>query len=192
MWTASEYVFISSLVGFKFWKVGSRKIFAVRQGDLKMKSSRKRGLVVISDSDSDDDLQPLQRKPIREAPPQLVEEVKEMRKDIQCLFQITNKMKISPGLYRHFKETFQCHICRCTPIEPPVIFTRCCHRILGCQTCVDAWYGGEDGISRTCPMCRFERAYSETTTLRGLDDFLRAIQPLLAEEATATASDTEQ
>ena len=58
---------------------------------------------------------------------------------------------------------------------------------------MDAWYGGEDGISRTCPMCRFERAYSETTTLRGLDDFLRAIQPLLAaEEATATASDTEQ
>ena len=133
MWTACEYVFISSLVGFKFWKVGSRKIFAVRQGDLKMKSSRKRGLVVISDSDSDDDLQPLQRKPIREAPPQLVEEVKEMRKDIQCLFQITNKMKISPGLYRQLKETFQCHICRCTPIEPPVIFTRCCHRILGCQ-----------------------------------------------------------
>lgn len=96
------------------------------------------------------------------------------------------------GLYRQLKDTFQCHICRCTPIEPPVIFTRCCHRILGCQTCVDAWYGGEAGISRTCPMCRFERAYSETTTLRGLDDFLRAIQPLLAEEATATASDTEQ
>ena len=22
---------------------------------------------------------------------------------------------------------------------------------------VDAWYGGEDGISRSCPMCQFER-----------------------------------
>ena len=43
-----------------------------------MKSSRKRGPVVISDSDSDDDLEPLQKKPIRQAPPELVEEVKEM------------------------------------------------------------------------------------------------------------------
>ena len=30
-------------------------------------------------------------------------------------------------------------------------------------------------------MCRFERAYSESTTLRGLDDFRKSIQPLLAE-----------
>ena len=53
-------------------------------------------------------------------------------------------------------------------------------------------YGGEDGISRSSPMCQFERAYSESTTLHGLDDFLRSIQPLLAEELTAAASDTEQ
>ena len=33
-----------------------------------MKSSRKRRPVVISDSDSDNDLEPLQRKPIRQAP----------------------------------------------------------------------------------------------------------------------------
>ena len=150
-----------SLTGFKFWKVGSRKIFMVRQRDLKMKSSHKWGPVVINDNDRDDDLQPLQRKPICQAPLKLVKEAKEMREDIQCLFQITNKMKIFPGLYRQLKETFQCHICCCTPIVPPVTFTRCCHRILGCQTCVDAWYGGEDGISR---MCRFEREYSESTT----------------------------
>ena len=54
-----------------------------------MKSSRKRGLVVISDSESDDDL----RSEMIHKPPShlipLVEEVKEVRKDIQCLFQIT-------------------------------------------------------------------------------------------------------
>ena len=94
-----------------------------------------------------------------------------------CLFQIT-MMKISPGLYRQHKETFQCHISRCTPIVPPVIITRCYHRILGCQTCMDAWYGGEDGVSRSCPMWWFVRAYWESTTLRGWDDFLRSIQPL--------------
>ena len=177
----------------KFWKVGSRKIFAVRQGDLKGKNCRKRGPVVISDSESDDDLQPLRKKSTGELPLQLVEEVRGMRKDIQCLFQITGKMKISPGLYRLLRDTFQCHICRSTPMAAPVIFTRCCHRILGCQTCVDAWYSGEDGISRSCPICRFERAYSETTTLRGLDDFLKVITPLLATpDEEPSASDTEQ
>ena len=40
-------------------------------------SSCKRGPVVISDSD--DNLEPLQRKPIRQDPPELVKEVKEMR-----------------------------------------------------------------------------------------------------------------
>ena len=122
--------------------------------------------------DGDDDLR---SQTIRNPPPYLtplVEEVKETWKDIQCLFQITEKTKVSPGLYRQLRETFQCHICRSTPIAPPVTFARYCRRILGCQTCVDAWYGGEEGMSRTFPMCCFERAYSETTTLRGLDDFL--------------------
>ena len=45
-------------------------------------------------------------------------------------------------------------------------------------------------------MCRFERAYSETTTLRGLDDFLKEVTPLLAtDEEQATSDhdvDTEQ
>ena len=40
-----------------------------------MKSSCKQGPVIISDSDSDDNLQPLQRKAICEALPEFVEEV---------------------------------------------------------------------------------------------------------------------
>jgi len=58
---------------------------------------------------------------------------------------------------------------------------------------VDAWYGGEEGISRSCPLCHFQRAYSETTTLRGLDDFLGAIKPLFAApDEEPTTSDLEQ
>ena len=76
----STCVNVITLTGFKFWKVGSRKTFAVRQGNLKMKSSHKRGPVVISDSDSDGDLM---SQTICKPPPYLtplVEEVKEMRK----------------------------------------------------------------------------------------------------------------
>ena len=29
-------------------------------------------------------------------------------------------------------------------MTPPVIFARCCKIILGCQSCVDSWYRGED------------------------------------------------
>ena len=157
---------------------------------------RKRGAIVISDSDSDDDLLPLSRKVFSASPPgltPLMEEVRGIRKDIQCLFQISDKNKISPALYQQLKDTFQCHICKSTPISPPVIFARCCHRILGCQTCVDTWYRADDDVNRSCPMCRFERAYSETTTLCGLDDFLQAITPLLATSADepATANDTD-
>ena len=177
----------ATLTGFKFGKVGSRKSFAVREGELK--SSRKRAPVVISDSDSDDDLRPLGRKRKDNAiPPEAEEDIKEMRRDIQFLLQNSDKMNISPILYRQLRDTFQCHICHSTPIVPPVIFSRCCHRLLGCPTCVDGWYGGEDGMSCSCPICRFERAYSETTTVRGLDDFLKVITPLLATAETEPAA----
>jgi len=69
-------------------------------------------------------------------------------------------------------DSFKCHICHVSPIEPPVIFARCCRRILGYQVCADTWYHQDDNMTRTFPMCRAERAYSDTKTLRGLDDLL--------------------
>ena len=61
----------------------------------------------------------------------------------------------------------------------PVIFARCCKSILGCEACVDTWFGGGQG-SKTCPLCRAERAYTETCRLNELDNFLSTIHPLLA------------
>ena len=109
----------------------------------------------------------------------MLSEVKHIRKDLKSLFQISGHMKIPPGLHRHLYDTFQCHICRSSPITPPVIFARCCKRLLGCQTCVDSWYQGEEGMARSCPLCRSERAYADTTPIKGMDEFLRAIVPLL-------------
>ena len=34
-------------------------------------------------------------------------------------------------------------------------------------------------MARSCPMCRSERAYADTTPIKGMDEFLRAIVPLL-------------
>ena len=102
-----------------FWKVSSRKIFAVNQANLKGKS-RKRGPVVISDSESDDSpLEPLCRRKVGETSQQLADEVREMRKDIQCLFKITTKITRS----LQGADTFHCHICHSTLIKPPVTFS---------------------------------------------------------------------
>ena len=40
-------------------------------------------------------------------------------------------------------------------------------------------------------MCQFERTYSGTTTLHGLEKLLRTIQPFLAEEPTASNTETD-
>ena len=90
--------FTFSTIGFRFWKVGSGKIFAVNREELRGKG-RKRGPVVISDSESDGSApQPLQRRKLSDTSHEIAVEVREMRKDIQCLFQITEKTKISPGI----------------------------------------------------------------------------------------------
>ena len=34
-------------------------------------------------------------------------------------------------------------------------------------------------MARSCPLCRSERAYADTTPIKGMDEFLRAIVPLL-------------
>ena len=61
-------------------------------------------------------------------------------------------------------------------MTPPVIFARCCKSLIGCSACADAWYGGEEGMVRTCPKCRSERAFADTMVFRGMDDL---IHPLL-------------
>jgi len=58
-------------------------------------------------------------------------------------------------------------------IVPPVILTYCCKRIIGCQVCIDQWYQGVDGMAQSCPICRFEGAFTKTTVFRGLEDSLR-------------------
>ena len=84
------------------------------------------------------------------------------------------------ALKRKLAETFKCNVCHNAPIQPPVIFARCCKAIVGCQTCVDQWYR-EDGISKKCPLCGTDRALPETMRIHGLDDFLTAVAPLLVD-----------
>ena len=102
-----------------------------------------------------------------------------MQNEMKAVFTLSKGTRLPPGLYLQLRKTFKCQICHSSPIKPPVIFTRCCKNILGCDVCVDRWYGGEDGRAKTSPLCRSERGFSEIGRLHGLDEFLETTKPLM-------------
>ena len=44
---------------------------------------------------------------------------------------------------------------------------------------MDRWFGGEEGVTRSCPLCHSERAYADTCIVKGLDELLMTIAPLV-------------
>ena len=182
--------------GLRFWKTGSQKIFAVKEEDihrLRARGKGKRCPILLNsedeDDDSDDFLQPARKRKLSNATHEaitdasaIMKDVAEMKKDLKSVLALTPESSIPLGLKRIMMETFQCSICMSAPVVPPIIYARCCKRLLGCQSCVDTWYGGEEGKMKKCPICRNERAYAETAMLKGFDEFLQAIAPILGKE----------
>lgn len=152
-----------------------------------MKDSQRRSagknVINISSSESEDGVfTPLiRRKRTAEAAKLTIlsNDIKQVKESVSKIFRLTNNMTIPLGLRQLLYDTFKCSICQSTPMVPPVIFAKCCKSVLGCQQCVDTWYRGEQGQTKTCPKCRSDRAYVETCKLNGLDDFLTGIAPLL-------------
>ena len=151
------------LTGQKFWKVGSRKIFAVQEKTgIKMKGKKRKRW---SDSDSEYESDSLASK-----------------LDM-ILFKVDRIMDVTPqlqlplslGLLTIIKETFKCHICLSSPLSPPAMFGRCCRQIIGCKSCTDQWYSGEEGITKQCPLCRCDRGFADSCAILGLDEFLSAL-----------------
>ena len=188
-----EYVLNYHFTTGKFWKSGSRKFYAIKRSltPAEKGKGRKRPQIVVESSTSEsDDFQPTPhttslKKKKASSPAAATSEIKEelgaIRQDLRCLFEIDSRMKVPVALYRQLCGTFKCVVCHSAPIEPPVIFGRCCKAILGCQSCIDTWFQGEEGMTKQCPRCGSERALPETMHIHGLDDFLRAIKPLLME-----------
>ena len=132
----------------------------------------------------DDDFEP-PSKHVCHGSQAILDEITEIKENMATFLKLSKKMKskIPPGLLKHLTESFKCHICNNTPMRAPIIFARWCKRMLGCQTC-DKWYRqtGEDAATCSCPLCCTERVYAETSIVKGLDDFLLCITPLLADD----------
>ena len=150
-----------TLIGTKLWRVGSRKVFAVKRSDL---VSRKRH------SDSSDEEGSTSNSSVTAS-------VKAIQRRIDSLFEVDKSLAMPMAMRRHLLETFRCHICR-ESMKPPIIFTKCCKYILGCQSCVNTWYGGGEGLDKPCPRCRTERAFGKTCQLKGMDEFLKMVGSL--------------
>ena len=92
---------------------------------------RKRDVIHISESESDDELPPSKKgKHIPVQLDQLTLEMKGIRKDISSVLTLSKGMKLPPGLHTLLHDTFKCNICQSSPIRPPVMFTHCCKSIL--------------------------------------------------------------
>ena len=105
-------------------------------------------------------------------------DILEVKSTLENLIKVDKWSKIPIGIRIALTDTFQCRICQST-IVPPVISTKCCKIILGCETCVNEWYSGDEALTKSSPSCRAERGLADTMALRGMDDFLRDIKDLL-------------
>ena len=112
----------------------------------------------------------------------LIQEFSSMKENCEEVLTLTDKTPLPLGLLRLLRDSFQCNICHIVPLKPPVIITKCCKRLAGCQSCVDQWFSGHDALTKACPVCRQERGYNETMPLRGLDDFLKQLQCVLKDD----------
>lgn len=171
-------VFIIIFKGLKFWKSPRRKLFAVSKLHIRGKSRKRHHDDVMVDSDIEE---PINSKMLKETNSLVIIESKvdDMREDIESIkeaiqeiWHLNEKSKLPMGLQRIIRDAFQCKICLSVPINPPVIMSKCCKVIIGCEACVNGWYTGTEALTKTCPSCRIERGYSETMVLRGLDSFL--------------------
>ena len=138
--------------GLMFWKNPRWKLYAVSKADLKSGDCKKRALII--DSDEEEDAEPRKKPRVEEKLSLVLEELATIKDSLDEVTSLTKYTKIPLGLKRAIRDTFKCIICHRVPIVPPVIVTKCCKTILGCSTCVNTWYTGEDALTKTCPACR--------------------------------------
>ena len=135
----------------KFWKVGSRKLFAVRKG----KGKKRKRSSSPSSSDLEEELT-------------MARKIDFVHAKVSQLLEVNCHLPLPLGFFCVLYESFKCCICLASPLVPPAIAGKCCKRIIGCQKCVDGWYksdGDDDRMTKKCPLCHGERGFADTMIL---------------------------
>ena len=108
----------------------------------------------------------------------LSEDTQKVKSEIKKLHDLAFRHKFSVSILLELEETFSCIICRRIPARKPLIACSECNSLIGCQKCVNEWYGGIQGLQQKCPKCRCERGLTKTVVLKGFDKLLRQIRNL--------------
>ena len=158
-------------IGLSFWKCARRRVYAVLQDDTNSASSN-----------DDDDYEPgPSRKKRRKDELKLM--IQGIKDDIEELKSLTtdSTTNLPLGLQNEIRGSFKCTICHTLPIKPPIIVAKCCKSIIGCEDCINQWYGGQDGLTKSCPLCRTDRAFAETMRLNGLEGFIQSLSEVFSQ-----------
>ena len=175
--------------GLKFWKAPRRKIYAIPKSDLaqdqKLKSRKS-----TEHDDDDFELPSSSRRSITNTLDEMKDDLTEIVAAVHDLKELDKHSPIPIALQRLISDAFKCKICLKTPLTGPPILSRCCKVILGCETCVNQWYSGEDALTKSCPLCRAQRGYTETMMLRGLNEFLSGVAKVISPPASNELENT--
>ena len=160
------------VTGLAFWKAPKRKFFAVPQQNITKDSSE----VDLTE-------EPTSKKPKLGTDVKLNEIIKSidnLRADVSKILQVNKDMGVPVGLCNALSEVMKCKICHTIPMMPPILYAKCCKSIIGCDTCVNSWYQGEDALTKACPLCGLGRGYNETIRLMGFDGFISEVKNLFS------------
>ena len=177
------FIYCNTYAGFRFWKVNSRKFYAVPADDLiTLVRKRKRLRHQRSWSPS-----PLHSgcgcgDVLEEMKAEMKEDMEQLKGKCGKIFQLTADLKIPLGLMQLLLDSLKCRICHQSPMEPPIVMGKCCKSIIGCEACTNQWYSGDEALTKSCPNCRAARGYAETVRLHGIDDVLVGLLELVDED----------
>lgn len=101
--------------------------------------------------------------------------------------QQKKKTMLPPDLVVKLKTTFQCTLCKKTPMMSPVLAASCCGSILGCEECVNNHYAQQ---STHCPGCHCSQGYEKMFRLHGIDEILQALNNGVADVDSAVFAES--
>ena len=112
----------------------------------------------------------------------MMDKLTEVAQRLDAVFALTKDTPVALGLKKLLCDSLKCHICHSSPMVPPIIFSKCCRVVVGCEECVTTWFQGPDAFTKSCPHCQAPRAFTETIRVHGLDNLLTELQPVICDD----------
>ena len=114
---------------------------------------------------------------------EIVSEIENVKEQVAKIFKISSKRQIPMGLLNATEESFSCTICKICLPNPPLIGCCSCSSIVGCQSCVNHWYGsGQVAITKACHSEARERGFANTFEVKSLSSFLQELGKFVSDE----------